>query len=123
MKKIFTLLTMMLVFAISTWAEDITIDFSTKGYENAQEIASVEQDGITLTFDKGTNKNGPKYYTTGTAIRCYGSNTITASVSGKNITKIVIQNVVVKITNVMILMVIQYQMKNILVYVHLNVFI
>ena len=89
MKKIFTLLTMMLVFAISTWAEDITIDFSTKGYENAQEIASVEQDGITLTFDKGTNKNGPKYYTTGTAIRCYGSNTITASVSGKNITKIV----------------------------------
>ncbi|MBR3389178.1 MAG: hypothetical protein IKG83_01505 [Prevotella sp.] len=89
MKKLFTLFTMMLAFTISTWAEDITIDFSTKGYENAQEIASVEQGGITLTLDKGTNKNAPKYYNTGSAIRCYGGNTITASVSGKNITQIV----------------------------------
>ena len=89
MKKLFTLFTMMLVFATGAWAENITIDFSTKGYPNAQEITSVEQDGITLTFDKGTNKNGPKYYNTGSAIRCYGGNTITASVSGKNITQIV----------------------------------
>ena len=89
MKKLFTLFTMMLAFTISTWAEDITIDFSPKGYENAQEIASVEQGGITLTLDKGTNKNAPKYYNTGSAIRCYGGNTITASVSGKNITQIV----------------------------------
>ena len=89
MKKLFTLFTMMLAFTISTWAEDITIDFSTKGYENAQEIASVEQGGITLTLDKGTNNNAPKYYNTGSAIRCYGGNTITASVSGKNITQIV----------------------------------
>lgn len=89
MKKLFTLFTMMLLFATGAWAEDITIDFSTKGYANAQEIASVEQGGITLTLDKGTNKNAPKYYNTGSAIRCYGGNTITASVSGKNITQIV----------------------------------
>lgn len=89
MKKLFTLFTMMLLFATGAWAEDITIDFSTKGYGNGEAVASVEQGGITLTLDKGTNSNAPKYYNAGSAIRCYGGNTITASVSGKNITQIV----------------------------------
>ena len=44
--------------------------------------------GYTATFDKGTNSNGPKYYTSGTAVRVYGSNTIT--ITGKSIVKIVI---------------------------------
>ena len=52
----------------------------------------MEVDGklFTLTFDKGSNKNnGPKYYTSGTAARFYGGNTITVTVlEGYKITSI-----------------------------------
>lgn len=89
MKKLFTLFTMMLVFAANVAAEDVEINFSTKGYANAEEVTEVTQDGITLTFDKGTNSNGPKYYNTGTAVRCYGSNTISVAAAGKTITSVV----------------------------------
>ena len=58
-----------------------TIDFSTKGYENAEAIASVKGTNFNISFDKGTNSNGPKYYDTGTAIRVYGSNSFTVSSS------------------------------------------
>ena len=46
------------------------------GYENAQDIATIAIGAVTLTLDKGSNKNGPKYYTSGTAVRCYGGNTM-----------------------------------------------
>ena len=62
-----------------------TIDFSAQGYSNAQAIDSFAGSVVTLTFDKGTNSNSPKYYTTGTAIRLYGSNTMTVSAKGKTI--------------------------------------
>ena len=61
-------------------------DFSAQGYANAAEISNVSFDGVTVTFDKGTNSNSPKYYTTGTAVRVYGSNTITVEADGKTIT-------------------------------------
>ena len=32
-----------------------------------------------VVFDKGTNSNAPKYYTSGSAIRAYGGNTVTIS--------------------------------------------
>lgn len=41
---------------------------------------------VTLTFDKGSNSNAPKYFNNGTALRCYGGNKIT--VAAKNITQI-----------------------------------
>ena len=66
-----------------------TIDFSEQGYENAQEVVSATAGGVTFTFDKGTNNNTPKYYTTGTAVRMYGSNTLTVAAAGKTITSIV----------------------------------
>ncbi len=56
-----------------------SIDFTAQGYENQQAIASAKGENFTVTFDKGTNSNAPKYYTSGSAIRCYGSNTITVS--------------------------------------------
>ena len=65
-----------------------TIDFSEQGYENAQEVASATAGIVTFTFDKGTNGNAPKYYTTGTAIRMYGSNSMTVSADGKTIISI-----------------------------------
>ena len=72
------------VFATETSSDEGTetiLDFSQKGYTNQQAISSATEGDITATFDKGTNanSNAPKYYTTGTAIRAYGGNTITVS--------------------------------------------
>lgn len=55
-----------------------------------QTVTSVEQDGVTILFDKGTNaNNAPKYYETGDAMRCYGGNTITVTADG--ITQVVFE--------------------------------
>ena len=54
-------------------------------------MTTINEGDITITFDKGSNKNAPQYYTNGTAIRAYGGNTFTVSVStGKTISKITI---------------------------------
>lgn len=53
------------------------VDFSTLGYENGQEVVEVKLDHCTIAFDKGTNKNGPKYYTATNGIRLYACNTMT----------------------------------------------
>ncbi|MBR6864841.1 MAG: Ig-like domain-containing protein [Bacteroidales bacterium] len=67
----------------------VAVDFSEQGYENGQALETVTIDGITFTFDKGANaNNGPKYYTTGTAVRLYGGNTMTVSAGGKTIVSI-----------------------------------
>ncbi len=53
----------------------ITVDFTSKGFNNAQDITTMTlSDGTTLTFSAGENKNGPKYYNSGTAIRLYPTN-------------------------------------------------
>lgn len=67
-----------------------TITFSEQGYTNQQTITTVTGTGITITFDKGTNSNAPKYYTSGTAIRAYGGNYFTVEANGKTITQIVL---------------------------------
>lgn len=59
-----------------TVTEDSVV-FEDAGYENAQELTAVELSNATLTFDKGTNSNTPKYYNTGAAARLYGGNTLT----------------------------------------------
>lgn len=88
-KKLFTLWSFLMLFAMGISAAEVTIDFTAKGYANQEAVTSVEQDGITVTFDKGTNSNAPKYYTSGTAIRVYGGNSVTVSAT-KNITSIAI---------------------------------
>lgn len=65
-----------------------TIVFSELGYSNGAEVSEVECQASTINFDKGTNKNAPKYYTTGSAVRCYGGNYFTISSTSQNITKI-----------------------------------
>ena len=66
-----------------------TVDFSAQGYENAYEMpATTIINGVTFAFDKGTNNNAPKYYTTGEAVRMYGSNSMTVSVAGKTLVSI-----------------------------------
>ncbi len=58
---------------------------SEMGYENGVAVPEVSLNGgaVTLVFDKGTNSNPPKYYTSGTAVRCYGGNTITVRSDAK----------------------------------------
>ncbi len=78
------------IFAAS--AADATIDFSAQGYVNNYDLTAQanEIEGFTFTFDKGENtKNGPKYYTSGTAVRMYAGNTMTiAAPAGATVTKI-----------------------------------
>lgn len=66
----------------NAFADEVEIDFSAQGLENAEDVTTKEfrsSDGnkIVVTFENGSNdRNGPKYYNTGTAIRCYGGNKI-----------------------------------------------
>lgn len=72
------------------WADETTeITFSEQGYENGAEVTKVSVKDVELAFDKGTNSNVPKYYTSGNAVRVYGGGSMTVSVSsGYTITKI-----------------------------------
>ena len=66
----------------------VTIDFSQQGFSNGDEVTEVTEEGVKASFSKGTNNNAPKYYDTGTAVRMYGSNTMTITASGKTIVSI-----------------------------------
>ena len=69
----------------------VTFTASANGYSNSATVTTVNiGDYITATFDKGTNSNAPKYYTSGSAIRCYGGNNFTIASNAGNITKIVL---------------------------------
>lgn len=63
----------------SAITETASIDFSAQNYENQQAITSCKIGDAIVTFNKGSNSNSPKYYTSGTAIRAYGGNNFTIS--------------------------------------------
>ncbi|MBQ9560133.1 MAG: hypothetical protein IJV08_09135, partial [Bacteroidaceae bacterium] len=69
--------------------EGNSITFSAMNYENAQDFdgQSIAVGDATLAWSKGSGSTTPKYYTTGTAMRLYGGNTLTIS-SSKTISKI-----------------------------------
>ena len=75
----------------ATDSSTVKLTMSEMGYENSAEVPSITfSNGVTVTFAKGTNSNGVKYYNTGTAIRVYGGNTMTFTAeAGKTITEIV----------------------------------
>ncbi len=68
---------------------EVVITLAEQGFSNGGEVESVTKGGFTVTFNKGTNSNVPKYYTTGEAVRVYGGNTFTVS-GTQTITKIVL---------------------------------
>ncbi|MDY6297624.1 MAG: BACON domain-containing carbohydrate-binding protein [Alloprevotella sp.] len=86
--KTFLILALLAMVGNSAWAQDESVTFSSQGYTNAQEISSYSGTNFSVTFAKGTNSNAPKYYNSGTAIRCYGGNTITVSSSTKTIASV-----------------------------------
>lgn len=65
-----------------------TIDLTAQSYINQQVVTSATSNGFTVTFDKGTNSNAPKYYTSGSAVRVYGGGYFVIDGSGKTITKV-----------------------------------
>lgn len=64
------------------------IVFSEGGYTNGEVVTTASAKYFSVTFDKGTNSNDPKYYTTGKAVRAYGGNTFTVSSANFSIDKI-----------------------------------
>ena len=64
----------------------VTFDAVALNLANQTALTSYGVDPITFAFDGGGNSNSPKWYTSGSAVRCYPKNTIT--VSGKTIVKV-----------------------------------
>lgn len=91
MKKLRYLFSTFLLLLVAgvTWAADESVTFSQQGYSNGEAVETYTGTNFSIAFDKGSNNNAPKYYTTGTAIRAYGGNTFTVT-SEDNITQIVI---------------------------------
>ena len=54
-----------------------TIVASETGISNGVAVETLKFGNVTATFDKGSNSNATKYYSTGEAFRAYGGNTIT----------------------------------------------
>ena len=75
-------------FYMETYSAATTVTFNVADYNFANQTAldSYTVGDVTIAFDGGGNSNSPKYYTSGTAVRCYPKNTIT--VSGKTIKKV-----------------------------------
>ena len=79
------------VYDLSGEPVTASVTFSQNGYANQQEVTSVAIGDAVITFDKGTNSNTPKYFTSGTAVRVYGGGTATVTApNGCVITSIVI---------------------------------
>lgn len=71
---------------------DITMKAGDFGVETTKEMGTQTlSDGTTLTFDKGSNNNAPKYYSTGSGtIRLYPGNTIAINAGSKKVASITI---------------------------------
>ena len=76
--------------AVPTEEKSVNIAFANRGLENAADLSSFEQEGLSFSFDAGTNSNPPRYYENGNAGRFYGSNSLTISAAGP-ITKIIFE--------------------------------
>lgn len=76
----------------ATVSDNVSIDFSQQGYSNEAVISNATiDDNVSVAFNKGTNNsNSPKYYTSGSAIRCYGGNYFTVSTTYGSIKKIIL---------------------------------
>lgn len=60
----------------------VTIDFSTFGYTDRQNVTEVSQDGITMTIAKGRGMTDPQWIENGKTLRFYDKNTL--KIASKN---------------------------------------
>ncbi len=68
----------------------VTINLSLEG-ENGVAYDGETVGDITLSVSNGDNKNGPKYYSTGSAVRFYGGNSFTLTSSSSKIISVEIE--------------------------------
>ena len=91
LKAFFTICLLCLVGGVNVMAQDTeTVDFTKQGYANQDEVSSYTGTDFQIDFALGNNKdkNSPKYYTSGSALRFYSGNTMTFSSSTKKIKEI-----------------------------------
>ncbi len=55
------------------------ITMSKQGFASGAVVSAIQTDEVTITFDKGSNSNAPKYYSSGEAVRVYGGGTMTVT--------------------------------------------
>lgn len=67
------------VLEVPVEANTIKFVSSAQGFENGAAVETITKDNFNVTFDKGTGSTTPKYYTSGSAFRAYGGNTISIS--------------------------------------------
>lgn len=87
-KFFFSVLVLFVLGTLPSFGADESVTFSEQGYTNQQAVSSYSGTDFSIAFDKGSNSNAPKYYTSGTAIRAYGGNTMTFSSTTKTIAQI-----------------------------------
>ena len=74
-------ITLYAVFARQQTIDNGSVEAETT-FSFTKTVSSATQDGVTVAFDKATGSNEPKYYDSGSAIRCYPNNTITVTAQG-----------------------------------------
>ena len=71
--------------------QKVSIDLSNQGFSNEQDLngTNINIDAnVKVVFSTNTGSNPPKYFTNGTAVRCYGGNKFVVSSTSGAITKI-----------------------------------
>ena len=69
----------------------VTVDLNAQGWENAADATTITlSDGTTISFEKGENSNGPKFYSGTKGVRIYAKNFIKITGSSKAIAKVVL---------------------------------
>lgn len=68
----------------------VTITCADQGFENSEKVSSIEFEGGQITLSKGEGTVVPAYYTSGSALRTYGSNVITFTGTKQAIAKVVL---------------------------------
>lgn len=63
-------------------SKEVTIDFSTFGYTDRQNVTEVSQDGITMTIAKGSGMTDPQWIEKSKTLRFYDKNTL--KIASKN---------------------------------------
>lgn len=73
------------IWSGTSWGQDV-YDL-TSGFSNGEVVNTIKGTNSSIIFNKGTGSSSPTYYSSGTAIRFYGGNTLTIA-SENDITKI-----------------------------------
>ncbi|MDD7304166.1 MAG: hypothetical protein PUG76_06535 [Prevotellaceae bacterium] len=76
---------------VEAGTETAVVDLAAQGFANATDVTTVEAEGCTITFGKGTNTSfAPKFYTASKGVRMYANNDVTFT-STKKIASITLQ--------------------------------